>query len=69
MNLHAKLRIRAAQQKPISVALIGAGKFGSMFLTQAIHTPGMHITGIADLSSEHGSLPFGQEPLLRYFEP
>ena len=49
MNLYAKLQARAAQQKPICVALIGAGKFGSMFLAQAVQTPGMHITGIADL--------------------
>jgi predicted homoserine dehydrogenase-like protein len=52
MNLYAKLQARAAQQKPIRVALIGAGKFGSMFLAQAVQTPGLHITGIADLSPE-----------------
>ena len=52
MNLYAKLQTRASQQKPIRVALIGAGKFGSMFLAQAVQTPGMHITGIADLSPE-----------------
>ena len=52
MNLYAKLQARASQQKPIRVALIGAGKFGSMFLAQAVQTPGMHITGIADLSPE-----------------
>ena len=44
MNLYAK-PARAAQQKPICVALIGAGKFGSMFLAQAVSDPGMHITG------------------------
>ena len=52
MNFHAKLQACAAQQKPIRVVLIGAGKFGSMFLAKSVQTPGMHITGIADLSPE-----------------
>ena len=34
MSLIAKLAARAAQSKPIRVGLIGAGKFGSMFLSQ-----------------------------------
>jgi len=34
MNLHALLEQRAAQKKPLRVALIGAGKFGSMFLSR-----------------------------------
>ncbi|MGE3178894.1 MAG: NAD(P)H-dependent oxidoreductase, partial [Vicinamibacterales bacterium] len=34
------------------VGLIGAGKFGSMYLAQAKHTPGIHIVGIADLSPD-----------------
>jgi predicted homoserine dehydrogenase-like protein len=50
MNLHAKLRERAAQGKPLRVGLIGAGKFGSMYLSQARKTPGVHITAIADLA-------------------
>ena len=49
MNLHRLLQERAAQRKPLRVALIGAGKFGSMFLSQARRTPGMHVTAIADL--------------------
>jgi predicted homoserine dehydrogenase-like protein len=49
MNLHRLLQQRASQGNPVRVALIGAGKFGSMFLSQAPRTPGMHITGIADL--------------------
>jgi len=40
---------RAAAGKPLRVALIGAGKFGSMYLAQAKHTKGIHIIGIADL--------------------
>src|SRR5216684_640831 len=50
MNLHAKLRARAEAGRPIRVGLIGAGKFGSMFLAQAPRTPGLHVMAIADLS-------------------
>lgn len=50
MNLHALLRQRAANNKPVRVALIGAGKFGSMFLSQVPRTPGLHLTAIADLN-------------------
>ncbi len=49
MNLHRMLLERADKGTPIRVALIGAGKFGSMFLAQARLTPGMHVLGIADL--------------------
>ncbi|MBR0682563.1 Gfo/Idh/MocA family oxidoreductase [Roseomonas eburnea] len=50
MNLHRLLLKRADQGRPIRIAQIGAGKFGSMFLHQARTTPGMHVLGIADLS-------------------
>ncbi|MGC2518368.1 MAG: Gfo/Idh/MocA family oxidoreductase [Burkholderiales bacterium] len=50
MNLHSKLREREAQGKPLRVGLIGAGKFGSMYLAQVPRTPGIHLAGIADLS-------------------
>ena len=49
-NLHAKLRARAAAGKPVRVGLIGAGKFGSMYLAQVPRTPGVHLAAIADLS-------------------
>jgi predicted homoserine dehydrogenase-like protein len=52
MNLHALLAQRAAQCAPLRIALIGAGKFGSMFLSQARRTPGLHVTAIADLSPQ-----------------
>src|SRR3954471_20981788 len=52
MSLHAKLQQRAAEGKPIRVALIGAGKFGSMYLAQVPRTPGVHLAGIADLSPD-----------------
>src|SRR6201986_4277108 len=50
MNLHAKLRARAEAGKPVRVGLIGAGKFGSMFLAQAPRTVGLHVMAIADLA-------------------
>jgi predicted homoserine dehydrogenase-like protein len=50
MSLHQKLRERAAQGKPIRLGLIGAGKFGSMYLAQIPNTPGVHVAGIADLA-------------------
>ncbi|MGE3707375.1 MAG: flagellar biosynthesis protein FlgA, partial [Vicinamibacterales bacterium] len=52
MNLHRLLAARAARKQPLRVGLIGAGKFGSMYLAQAKHTPGIHIVGIADLSPD-----------------
>jgi predicted homoserine dehydrogenase-like protein len=50
MSLYARLQQRAAQGKPVRVGLIGAGKFGSMYLAQIPRTPGVHLAGIADLS-------------------
>src|SRR5205807_10586142 len=35
LNLHAKLMERETAGRPIRVGLIGAGKFGTMFLAQA----------------------------------
>jgi predicted homoserine dehydrogenase-like protein len=49
MNLHQLLKERAAAGWPVRVALIGAGKFGSMFLSQIPTTPGLEIAVIADL--------------------
>ena len=50
MNLHQLLQARAARNEPLRVALVGAGKFGSMFLSQVRATPGMHLVAVADLS-------------------
>ena len=49
MNLHKLLAAREAEKKPVRIGVIGAGKFGSMYLAQAIRTPGIHVLGIADL--------------------
>ena len=52
MNLYAKLQRLAADGKPLRVGMIGAGKFGSMYLSQVPRTPGIHMVGIADLSPD-----------------
>ncbi|BCQ25931.1 Gfo/Idh/MocA family oxidoreductase [Caballeronia sp. NK8] len=52
MSLIAKLKARAQEGKPVKVGLIGAGKFGSMYLSQAPRTPGIHLVGVADLSPD-----------------
>ena len=52
MSLHRQLQQRAAEGHPIRVGLIGAGKFGSMYLAQVPRTPGVHLAAIADLSPD-----------------
>src|SRR5512139_690193 len=49
MNLHALLRSRESDGKPLRVGLIGAGKFGSMYLSQVRRTPGVRLAAVADL--------------------
>jgi predicted homoserine dehydrogenase-like protein len=50
MNLFRMLNARASEGRPLRVGLIGAGKFGAMYLAQVPRTPGVHLVGIADLS-------------------
>ena len=50
MSLHAALLQRAARSDPLRIGLIGAGKFGAMYLAQLPKTPGVHLAGIADLA-------------------
>ncbi|MBN9007632.1 MAG: Gfo/Idh/MocA family oxidoreductase [Rhizobiales bacterium] len=52
MNLHHLLQARHAAGKPVRVALIGAGKFGSMFLAQVPHTPGLEVPLIIDIDRD-----------------
>ena len=52
MNLFAKLKQREAQQKPLRVGLIGAGKFAAMYLAQVPRTPGIRLVRIADLAPD-----------------
>ncbi|HUS96759.1 MAG TPA: Gfo/Idh/MocA family oxidoreductase [Hyphomicrobiaceae bacterium] len=52
MNLSRMLAARAAEGKPIRIGQVGAGKFGTMFLSQVRLTKGMHLAGLADLLPE-----------------
>ncbi len=56
MNLHRLLRQRETDGRPVTAGLIGAGKFGAMFLAQARSTPGLHVLGIADLDLDRARL-------------
>ncbi len=49
MNLHRLLADRTASGLPVRAGLIGAGKFGAMFLSQVPSTPGLEVAAIADL--------------------
>lgn len=49
MNLHEALRGREAEGAPVRVGIIGAGRFGTMFLAHVHTTPGIHVVGVADL--------------------
>ncbi len=52
MSLYAKLRAREAAGRPVRVGLIGAGKFGSMYMAQIPRTPGVHLAVVADLAPD-----------------
>ncbi len=52
MNLHALLQARLEAGRPVRAGLIGAGKFGSMFLSQVPSTKGLEIAAIADLAPD-----------------
>lgn len=52
MNLSRLAAERAASGRPVRVALIGAGKFGSMFLSQAPTIAGLEVAVIADLDTD-----------------
>ena len=52
MNLARLAAARGAEGRPVRVGLIGAGKFGSMFLSQAPTMPGTEVVAIADLDPD-----------------
>lgn len=52
MSLYHLAQRRAAGGRPVRVGLIGAGKFGSMFLNQVPTMPGVEVVVIADLDPE-----------------
>lgn len=53
MYLHNAISKRVDENNPVKVALIGAGKFGSMFLSQVPTTAGLEVAVIADLKPEN----------------
>jgi predicted homoserine dehydrogenase-like protein len=53
MFIYQDLLARADAGNPVRVGLIGAGKFGSMFLSQAPSTPGLQVSAIADLNPDN----------------
>ena len=53
MYLYDQLLQRADANRPVRVGLIGAGKFGSMFLSQVPTTPGLSVAAIADLRPDN----------------
>src|SRR6516162_9376762 len=52
MNLHRLAQQRDAVGRPVRVGLVGAGKFGSMFLAQVPKMAGVEAAVIADLDPE-----------------
>src|ERR1700693_1614629 len=52
MSLHRLAQQRVAAGRQVRVGLIGAGKFGSMFLNQVPTMPGVEIAVIADLDPD-----------------
>jgi predicted homoserine dehydrogenase-like protein len=52
MNLMPLLAARRDAGRPVRCALIGAGKFGSMFLSQVPTIPGLEVAVIADLDTD-----------------
>jgi predicted homoserine dehydrogenase-like protein len=51
-SLSTKLAQLERDGKPVQVGIIGAGKFGSMYVSQSHRTPGIHLAAIADLSAD-----------------
>ena len=49
MSLYSQLQQRQDEGRPLRLGVIGAGKFGTMFLGQALRLPGVHVVGVADL--------------------
>lgn len=54
MGLSALLEERDAIGQPIRVGVIGAGKFGTLFLSQARRMQGVHVAALADIDPERG---------------
>jgi predicted homoserine dehydrogenase-like protein len=64
MNLHQLLSERESAGRPIRVGLIGAGRFGTMYLSQARNIPGIHVVAVADINLDRarGAFRLAQWP-------
>lgn len=58
MNLHPLLQQREREGRPIRVGLIGAGRFGTMYLAQVRNIPGVHVVAIADINVDRAKNAF-----------
>ncbi len=52
MNLFSSLKKYAELGNSIKVGLVGAGKFGTMFLCQVLRVPSIHVVAVVDLYPE-----------------
>ena len=55
-SLLQELAARAEAGTPLRVGVIGAGKFATMFFSQARRLPGLHLLGVADLDRDKAAL-------------
>ena len=64
MGLIDQLNARREEGRPIRVGMIGAGKFGTMFLAQELRIPGVHVLGVVDLdvAQAHSNMVFAGWP-------
>jgi predicted homoserine dehydrogenase-like protein len=69
MNLHSLLAQRTDASGPVRVGVIGAGKFASMFLTQALNLDGIHVSGSACPRASRATAPLGGEVLAHMAAP
>ena len=60
MNLNYLLGCRASDGNPVRVALLGAGKFGFMFLSQSARLEGLHVAAVVDLLPLHAQKSFAR---------
>jgi predicted homoserine dehydrogenase-like protein len=58
VNLYSLLQQREDEGRPIRVGLIGAGRYGTMYLAQARNIPGVHVVGIADINVDRAKGAF-----------
>ena len=58
MNLYSLIQQREDEGRPIRVGLIGAGRYGTMYLAQARNIPGVHVVAIADINVDRAKGAF-----------